>query len=161
MEGWSATQEAITRGCSMVEATQAEGSAMKAQEMLDLAAECKRAAAELHYMGSVPQLLVRCELALRLAAQTDAPGAPSDRQFNADLRDDELPQSPQDLVSELADVAESHFLPIVNAAQFLLDRLEEFDPGEDDAEREYHGHVTPAIAHLRTAITRPDRERQT
>jgi hypothetical protein len=36
--------------------------------------------------------------------------------------------------------------------EFLLDRLAEFDPGEDDAEREYHGHVAPAIARLRNAL---------
>lgn len=43
-------------------------------------------------------------------------------------------------------------------AQFLLDRLDEFDPGEEDAEREYHGHVAPAIARLRSALSSTDRE---
>jgi hypothetical protein len=42
---------------------------------------------------------------------------------------------------------------VTEAAQFLLDRLDEFDPGEDEPEREYHGHVTPAIARLRSALT--------
>jgi hypothetical protein len=60
-----------------------------------------------------------------------------------------------ELVSELADVAEAHFLPIEEAARFLLDRLDEFDPGDDEPEREYHGHVAPAIARLRSALSRP------
>lgn len=38
-------------------------------------------------------------------------------------------------------------------AQFLLDRLDEFDPGEEDAERDFHGHVAPAIARLRSALS--------
>ena len=42
---------------------------------------------------------------------------------------------------------------VLGAARFLLERLDEFDPGEDDAEREYHGHVAPAIARLRAALT--------
>jgi hypothetical protein len=41
---------------------------------------------------------------------------------------------------------------VTEHARFLLDRLDEFDPGEYDAEREYHGHVTPAIARLRGAV---------
>lgn len=36
--------------------------------------------------------------------------------------------------------------------RFLLDRLAEFDPGDYDAERDFHGHVAPAIARLRNAI---------
>ncbi len=37
-------------------------------------------------------------------------------------------------------------------AQFLVDRLEEFDPGDDQPEREFHGHVAPAAARLRAAL---------
>ncbi len=37
-------------------------------------------------------------------------------------------------------------------AQFLLDRLDEFDPGDEDAERDFHGHVAPAMARLRHAL---------
>jgi hypothetical protein len=37
-------------------------------------------------------------------------------------------------------------------SQFLVDRLEEFDPGDDEPEREYHGHVAPAAARLRGAL---------
>jgi hypothetical protein len=45
--------------------------------------------------------------------------------------------------------------------QFLVDRLEEFDPGDDQPEREFHGHVAPAAARLRFALqpkdaTQPD-----
>jgi hypothetical protein len=47
-------------------------------------------------------------------------------------------------------VAQPSWLPDV---QFLLDRLEEFDPGDDEPEREFHGHVAPAIARLRSAMT--------
>lgn len=36
--------------------------------------------------------------------------------------------------------------------QFLVDRLEEFDPGDDQPEREFHGHVAPAAARLRFAL---------
>lgn len=64
-----------------------------------------------------------------------------------------LPQ--ESLVSELADVAEAHFLPVEEAARFLLDRLQEFDPGDFQAERDFHGHVAPAIARLRSALSRP------
>ena len=35
------------------------------------------------------------------------------------------------------------------AGRFLIDRLEEFDPGDDEPEREYHGHVAPALARFR------------
>jgi hypothetical protein len=37
-------------------------------------------------------------------------------------------------------------------AQFLLDRLEEYDPEDEDHVRDFHGHVTPAIARLRHAL---------
>lgn len=37
-------------------------------------------------------------------------------------------------------------------ARFLLDRLQEFDPGDFDADREFNGHVAPAIARLKTAL---------
>lgn len=37
-------------------------------------------------------------------------------------------------------------------SRFLLDRLQEFDPGDFEAEREFHGHVAPAIARLRSAL---------
>jgi hypothetical protein len=37
-------------------------------------------------------------------------------------------------------------------ARFLLDRLQEFDPGDFEAERDFHGHVAPAIARLRNAL---------
>lgn len=39
--------------------------------------------------------------------------------------------------------------------QFLVDRLEEFDPGDDEPEREYHGHVAPALSRFRSALS-PD-----
>lgn len=37
-------------------------------------------------------------------------------------------------------------------AQFLLDRLDEYDPEDEDHVRDWHGHVTPAIARLRRAL---------
>jgi hypothetical protein len=37
-------------------------------------------------------------------------------------------------------------------AQFLLDRLEEYDPEDEDHVRDFHGHVAPAIARLRNAL---------
>jgi hypothetical protein len=40
--------------------------------------------------------------------------------------------------------------------QFLVDRLEEFDPGDDQPEREFHGHVAPAAARLRSALQPKD-----
>ena len=40
-------------------------------------------------------------------------------------------------------------------AQFLLDRLEEYDPEDEDHVRDFHGHVTPAIARLRDALAQP------
>lgn len=36
--------------------------------------------------------------------------------------------------------------------RFLLDRLEEYDPEDADHVRDFHGHVAPAIARLRTAL---------
>jgi hypothetical protein len=42
-------------------------------------------------------------------------------------------------------------------AQFLLDRLQEYDPGDFDSEREFHGHVAPAIARLRSALALQER----
>lgn len=42
-------------------------------------------------------------------------------------------------------------------SQFLCDRLEEFDPGDDEPEREYHGHVAPAAARLRDALQPQDK----
>ena len=44
-------------------------------------------------------------------------------------------------VSELEDLS-----------RFLLARLQEFDPGDFEAEREFHGHVAPAIARLSAAL---------
>jgi hypothetical protein len=43
--------------------------------------------------------------------------------------------------------------------QFLVDRLEEFDPGDDQPEREFHGHVAPAVARLRFALKPKDGEK--
>lgn len=44
-----------------------------------------------------------------------------------------------------------------NEAQFLLDRLEEYDPEDEDHVRDFHGHVAPAIARLRNALAnKPD-----
>ena len=37
-------------------------------------------------------------------------------------------------------------------AQFLLDRLDEYDPEDEDHVRDFHGHVTPAMARLRRAL---------
>lgn len=54
---------------------------------------------------------------------------------------------------QFADAAQPSWLPDV---LFLLDRLEEFDPGDDEPEREFHGHVAPAIARLRSAISSTD-----
>jgi hypothetical protein len=47
---------------------------------------------------------------------------------------------------------------IEHQARFLLDRLQEFDPGDFQAERDFHGHVAPAISRLKSAlaITRPE-----
>lgn len=42
-------------------------------------------------------------------------------------------------------------------SRFLCDRLEEFDPGDDEPEREYHGHVAPAVARLRAALQPQDK----
>lgn len=35
---------------------------------------------------------------------------------------------------------------------FLVNRLDEFDPGDFDAERDFHGHVAPALARFRGAL---------
>jgi len=48
--------------------------------------------------------------------------------------------------------AHDRIVELENLAQFLVDRLEEFDPGDDEPEREYHGHVAPAAARLRGAL---------
>ena len=46
-------------------------------------------------------------------------------------------------------------------AQFLLDRLDEYDPEDADHVRDFHGHVAPAIARLRYALQDPaPKERQ-
>lgn len=37
-------------------------------------------------------------------------------------------------------------------AQFLLDRLDEYDPEDADHVRDFHGHIAPAIARLRHAL---------
>jgi hypothetical protein len=58
-------------------------------------------------------------------------------------------------VEAMHGVAQPSWLPDV---QFLLDRLEEFDPGDDEPEREFHGHVAPAISRLRSAISSTTRE---
>lgn len=39
-------------------------------------------------------------------------------------------------------------------AQFLLDRLDEYDLKDEDHVRDWHGHVTPAIARLRSALAK-------
>jgi len=46
---------------------------------------------------------------------------------------------------------------IEHQARFLLDRLQEFDPGDFQAERDFHGHIAPAISRLKSALamTRP------
>jgi len=62
------------------------------------------------------------------------------------------------LSSGLVAPAQEGWNEIINAAQFLADRLDEFDPGEDEAEREYHGHVAPALARLKTALHRGAKE---
>lgn len=36
--------------------------------------------------------------------------------------------------------------------QFLLDRLDEYDPEDADHVRDFHGHIAPAIARLRHAM---------
>ncbi|MGO3930844.1 hypothetical protein NP284_21335 [Rhodopseudomonas pseudopalustris] len=41
---------------------------------------------------------------------------------------------------------------VLFAAAFLLARLQEFDPGDFAAEREFNGHVAPAMARLKSAI---------
>lgn len=38
-------------------------------------------------------------------------------------------------------------------AQFLIDRLDEYDPEDDDHVRDFNGHVAPAIARLRGALS--------
>lgn len=40
-------------------------------------------------------------------------------------------------------------------AMFLLDRLEEYDPEDEDHVRDFHGHIAPAIARLRNALAGP------
>lgn len=37
-------------------------------------------------------------------------------------------------------------------AKFLLDRLDEYNPEDEDHVRDFHGHVAPAIARLRHAL---------
>ena len=37
-------------------------------------------------------------------------------------------------------------------AKFLLDRLDEYDPEDEDHVRDFHGHVAPAIARLRNVL---------
>lgn len=37
-------------------------------------------------------------------------------------------------------------------AQFLLDRLDEYDPEDEDHVRDFHGHIAPAMARLRSAL---------
>jgi hypothetical protein len=48
---------------------------------------------------------------------------------------------------------------IGDLAQNLLDRLYDFEPGDYNAERDFHGHITPAMSRLRRALalTRPQR----
>jgi hypothetical protein len=41
---------------------------------------------------------------------------------------------------------------VIETATFLLARLEEYDPGGSQSEREFYGHVAPAIARLRGAL---------
>jgi hypothetical protein len=40
-------------------------------------------------------------------------------------------------------------------AQFLLDRLDEYDPEDADHVRDWYGHVCPAIARLRMVLEQP------
>lgn len=40
--------------------------------------------------------------------------------------------------------------------RFLVHRLEEFDPGDEEPEREYHGHVAPALARFSAALGRAE-----
>lgn len=37
-------------------------------------------------------------------------------------------------------------------AKFLLDRLDEYDPEDEDHIRDFHGHIAPAMARLRHAL---------
>jgi hypothetical protein len=46
-------------------------------------------------------------------------------------------------------------------AKFLLDRLEEYDPEDEDHVRDFHGHIAPAIARLRSALADKPAQRKT
>lgn len=41
---------------------------------------------------------------------------------------------------------------MIEEAQFLLDRLAEYNPEDQDHVRDFHGHIIPAMARLRAAI---------
>jgi hypothetical protein len=75
------------------------------------------------------------------------------------VRDDGALKRYQDGFHEwrrLAETGAERIRELEELGQFLVDRLEEFDPGDDQPEREFHGHVAPAAARLRSALQPKD-----
>jgi broad specificity phosphatase PhoE len=62
-----------------------------------------------------------------------------------------MPSSLNDACRTMEEAAD-RLAEMEGLSQFLVDRLEEFDPGDDEPEREFHGHVAPAAARLRDAL---------